>query len=496
MKYYKFINGDLDLWEYILYRPLQMIRPEIFLFTILVLTFALPRYYNNFSYAATGARTATVQPSEGPTINDPNLKVEVVSKGLKFPTSMAFLGPNDILVLEKNNGTVQRIVNGVILPKPLLDVNVATLNDRGMLGIAVAKNNNDRPTYVFLYFTESQTKDGEDVSKNIGRRESKEPLGNRLYRYELVDNKLLNPKLLLDIRAKAETLDLAVHNGGKVLIGPDENVYIVIGDIGGHKSLAENFFNKGPANGTSVIFKISRNGEAVGNILGDKEPINKYYAYGIRNSFGIDFDPVTKNLWDTENGPGYGDEINLVFPGFNSGWSKVQGIWKPASNYYTAGNITLQPDNLVNFGGKGKYSSPEFTWYNTVGPTAIKFLNSDKLGKQYQNDMFVGDFNNGNLYHFDLVHNRTALALNGSLADKVANNTSELQKGGIIFGQGFGGIMDIKVGPDGYLYILSVHKSIVGGSDCDPKFPNTPCIPYNSSAVSGVIYRIVPENIN
>ena len=51
----------------------------------------------------------------------------------------------------------------------------------------------------------------------------------------------------------------------------------------------------------------------------------KYYAYGIRNSFGMDFDPVTGNLWDTENGPSYGDEINLVEPGFNSGWQVVQG---------------------------------------------------------------------------------------------------------------------------------------------------------------------------
>ena len=489
----------------LLYNPLRMIRPEIFLFTILVLTFVLPRYYNNFSYAATtDVRTSTiVQHSEGPTINDPNLKVEVVFRGgLKFPTSMAFLGPNDILVLEKNNGTVRRIVNGVMSSKPLLDVNVATLNDRGMLGIAVAKNNNNNGSarYVFLYFTESQTKDGEDVSKDInktnGLREAKEPVGDRLYRYELVDNKLVNPKLLLDIRAKAGTLDLALHNGGKVLIGPDQNVYLVIGDIGGHKSQTENFFNKVSLNGTSVIYRISQNGKAVGNILGDKGPINKFYAYGIRNSFGIDFDPITKKLWDTENGPGYGDEINLVNPGFNSGWSKVQGIWKPASNSYTAENITLQPDNLVDFDGKGKYNPPEFTWYHPVAPTALKFLNSDKLGKQYQNDMFVGDFNNGNLYHFKLNQQRTGLVLNGPLEDRVANNTNELEKGKTIFGQGFGGIMDVQVGPDdGYLYILSLNKSIPGGSDCDPKFPNVPCIPYNST-VDGAIYRIVPATIH
>ena len=74
-------------------------------------------------------------------INDPNLKIEVVAAGLKRPTSMAFLGPDDILVLEKNNGTVQRIINGTMLPEPLLDLNVGNLGERGLLGIAIAATN-------------------------------------------------------------------------------------------------------------------------------------------------------------------------------------------------------------------------------------------------------------------------------------------------------------------------------------------------------------------
>src|ERR671930_1243524 len=121
---------------------------------------------------------------KGPTVNDPNLKVEEVFKGLDFPTSMAFLGPNDILVLEKNKGTVQRIVDGKMQPDPVLDVNVANLNERGMLGIAVAKQHDESgTTYVFLYYTESGGgNDGDDTSSGI------EPLGNRLYRYELVNN--------------------------------------------------------------------------------------------------------------------------------------------------------------------------------------------------------------------------------------------------------------------------------------------------------------------
>ena len=72
----------------------------------------------------------------GPTIFDPDLKAEVVFKGLKYPTSMTFLGPNDILVTEKDAGTVQRILNGTKLQQPLLNVSVATSAHRGMLGIA------------------------------------------------------------------------------------------------------------------------------------------------------------------------------------------------------------------------------------------------------------------------------------------------------------------------------------------------------------------------
>jgi len=139
-------------------------------------------------------------------------------------------------------------------------------------------------------------------------------------------------------------------------------------------------------------------------------------------------------------------------------WKKVQGIW-----YLKGSNMGKEikgiPEDLVDFDGNGKYSSPEFTWMGRYGPTAIKFLDSDKLGSQYENDLFVGDVHNGNIYHFDLNNSRTALSLRGSLADKVANSTSELKD--VIFARGFGGITDLKVGNDGYLYVLSyVHGSI------------------------------------
>jgi glucose/arabinose dehydrogenase len=367
-----------------------------------------------------------------PTIKDPNLKVETVATGLSLPTTMAFIAPNDILVLEKSKGTVQRIVNGQMLAEPLLQVNVSSEVERGMLGIATSKDNQTGTTNVFLYYTEAQ---------------GGEPVASRLYRYELANDKLVNPVLLLDLPAVPGPR----HNSGNILIGPDNNLYVSVGDLDGHITLAQNVNGASGVDGSSSILKITQDGQPVGQgILGESGISKKYYAYGLRNSFGMDFDPVSGKLWDTENGASYGDEINFIEPGFNSGWLQIQGT----------APVDFEFEDLINFQGKGNYSDPEFVWTDTVGPTAIKFLGSDTLGNQYRNDIFVSDITQGNIYHFDLTGNRTNLILNGLLADKVSNNSTENQD--IIFGEGFGGISDLEVGPyDGYLYVVSLgHGSI------------------------------------
>ena len=391
-----------------------------------------------------------------PIINDKNLKVELYSQGLKTPTSMAFLGPKDILVTEKDDGTVRRIVNGILLPQPLLHVPVAIKSERGMLGLDVAKHVNG-PTYVFLYYTEAGgTQTGDDLTGS-----GIKPKSNAVYRYELVNNQLINPKILLNLPANPGPN----HNGGKIAVGPDNNVYAVIGDLRSHRTQTQNIIKGPPADNTSVILRITQDGNVVPNPpLGDSSPINLYYAYGIRNSFGITFDPLTGFLWDTENGPNYGDEINVVPPGFDSGWSKIQGIWTPKGKIgnENPGSINTNPSrDLVNFDGKGKYHDPQFIWFDTVAPTALKFFNSSKLGSQYQNDLFVGDKNNGNLYDFKLNQSRTGFIFSDpKLNDKIANNLDEVNS--LVLASGFdNGISDIKIGPDdGYLYILTLSGNI------------------------------------
>jgi aldose sugar dehydrogenase len=459
------------------------------------------------SYTSLGQLSKDKQdkPADAPSIKDPDLKVITVVEGLKRPTSMAFLGPDDFLVLEKNSGIVKRIVNGNIVASPVLDVSVANDKERGLLGVAVQSDNSDikrdddnyskigNSTYVFLYYTESSGVDGNDDCPYINYcTEGANPKGNRLYRYQLDHDKLVNPKLLLDLPANPG----ADHLGGAIVIGPDKNIYLISGDAHSCSyGSCDNGINKTVLNSQSAnkrygqeftgrggILRVTQDGLTVKEkghkgILGDDDPINKYFAYGIRNGFGIDFDPITKKLWDTENGPSFGDEINLVEPGFNSGWLKIQGIW-PITNYtmllpqgifppykgyleiykkIQSDSTSAYPGGLLDFGGKGKYSDPEFIWNITVGVTALKFFDSDKLGKEYKNDLFVGDYSHGRIYHFDLNSDRTKLALDGSLANKIAPSSEGKEIGQIIFGDGFDAVTDLEVGPDGYLYVVS-HK--------------------------------------
>jgi glucose/arabinose dehydrogenase/plastocyanin len=406
--------------------------------------------YSSPTYQAFAQYAVAPSSPTGPTVVDPTLKAQVVTPATnKGSTSMAFIGPNDILVLEKSSGKVKRIVNGSVLSKPVLDLAVANKIERGLLGIAVAPNvTQDGKKYVFLFFTQAGgVTDGDEFSQKPPAK------GNMIYRYEWVSGKLINPKLLLQLPANPGATGRPDHNGGKLAIGPDGNVYAVIGEVGEHQTQAENLENGSPPDGTGGVIRVTPDGLPVPNgPFGDKPPLNYYFGYGIRNSFGLGFDPVSGKLWDTENGPDYGDEINLVEPGFNSGWELIQGFAKNSQLNHTT-------SELVKLSKSAKYSDPKFEWVDPVGPTALVFLNSDKLGAQYKNDMFVGDVNNGNLYHFKLSADRTKLlAPDGTSIPKKPIISDQLSA--YRFGSGFGGITDLKVGSDGFLYILANNGAI------------------------------------
>ncbi len=381
--------------------------------------------------------TIVWEPKSGPVLHDGMLAVELVAEGLDLPTSMHFLDDDTILVLEKNKGQVRIVFDGKLLEEPAIEVEVATGAEQGLLGIAIWNEQNG-PS-VFLYLTENH----EDKTRNL------------IYKYIYdEDEKTLNNKtLVLDLPGEPGPF----HNGGKIAIGPrDGYMYAVIGDVSSGGGMLDNQIPGRPPNDKSVILRVDRDtGTPVEdnpfyNHTGDMKKLQRYYAYGIRNSFGMDFEPVTGKLWITENGDDVYDEINIVEPGFNSGWHKIMGP-------IVRTNMTVEND-LIIFDG-ANYGDPIFSWYAPVGVTDIEFLNSTKLGDKYDDNIFVGDINNGNLYFFEVNGNRTGVTFHDPrLLDLVADPVKEgedSELSSLILGEGFGRITDIEAGPDGLLYILT-----------------------------------------
>lgn len=385
-----------------------------------------------------------------PILTDPDLKAELIIDKLKFPIGMEIIGNDDFLLIEKNTGVVKRIANGQVTQ--LLDLNVASESERGLLGIAYLNLSNSGkfsedddsliPPYIFLFATETESQDDGKI------------LGNKLYRYDLIDGNLVNPVLLLDLPFTPGPS----HNGGVLRIGPDGNLYLVMGDLNRIKdpsgdTIAQNLEGTSLPDGRGGVLRITPDGDTVndGFSLGNSGLLDKYYGYGIRNSFGIGFDSITGYLWDTENGSHYGDEINIIKPGFNSGWRQVLAT---PSLYKSMTGEDFDRNKLITFNNKGKYYDPALTWNQTMAPTTIAFIHTDTLGDEYKDDMLVGSVKNGTLLHFDLNSTRTGLQLTGPLADRIVNTPSEINEA--VLGTGFGIITDIKIDPtDGDLFVIA-----------------------------------------
>jgi glucose/arabinose dehydrogenase len=382
-----------------------------------------------------------------PTINDPNLSAEAVVAGLSFPTSMAFLDESNILILEKE-GSVRLVSNGVLQDTPVLQIPVNSQNERGLLGVEIvnesnitagtAPNGGSLQSTVFLYFTEEGGEEGE--------------LRNRVYKYQWNGQSLVNPTLILDLPAGPGTN----HQGGKLIVGPDGYLYAIIGELQREGQL-QNIQGGPNPDDSGVIFRVNpQDGSAAGDNPFQGDPLNRYFAYGVRNSFGLAFDPITGILWDTENGEESYDEINIVNPGFNSGWKAVMGPISAAG---------ISENNLVQFPGSN-YADPVFSWLESFGITDIEFLNSQELGQRYANNIFVGDITQGNLYFFEVNENRNGLNFNAQshpgLSDLVADTDDESSS--IMLGTGFTGITDIETGPDGFLYVLTHDRETGDGN--------------------------------
>ena len=297
-----------------------------------------------------------VRAQTGPSLVDRNLAVRTVATGLVQPTTMAFLGPNDMLVLEKASGKVQRVIDGVIQSTPVLDLAVNSASERGLLGIALHP---DFPAVaaVYLYWTESTTRADSEVL-------SETPLlGNRVDRFLWDGSRLTMDRNIIQLRAFQADAGQAMrgnHDGGVIKFGPDGKLYIYFGDNGRRGQMQnlpdgpgctnppcgsipegnlpdDQFGGPEPDNAhlTGVILRLNDDGTTptdnpffrAGALRGGEAGANlqKVFAYGIRNGFGMAFDPFSGRLWEAQNGDDTFTEINIVEPGANLGWVQIMG---------------------------------------------------------------------------------------------------------------------------------------------------------------------------
>lgn len=354
----------------------------------------------------------------------------------QFPTSFAFLPtppgqPLQVLVLEKFSGRVKHFVNGVF-QNTVLDLPVSNYGERGLLGIALHPDF-DNNSFVYLYYTASPTTQDEPAIPDV--------LENRVERFTWTGSALVAPQLILRLPARPDFN----HLGGVILFGPDDMLYGVIGNVGRFGQL-QNARNGDAPDTTSIVFRVQDDGTPPANnpFFAMGGAMQYTYGYGIRNSFGIEFDPVSGSLWETENGTDVYDEINRFPPAFNNGFAEILG--PVARDPQGTSTLWTAPG--------AQYIDPQFSWLATIAPTAIHFLRSDSLGASYRNDVFVGAHLTGEIYHFELSLDRLDLVMpDASVVDRVADTVAERNL--FLWATGFGSVVDLDTGPDAALYVLS-----------------------------------------
>ena len=446
---------------------------------------------------------------------------------------------NLMLVLEKNTGKVQVVANGHI-QNTALDLAVNFASERGLLGITLDPNFSTN-NFVYLYWTcraapptdpctpsVIECPDQPELGADTDNILAVPLLGNRVDRFIWNGATLTFDRNLVKLRVFQNDgcpnppgqgdegqPPAGNHDGGIITFGPDGKLYIIIGD-NGRRSQLQNLPSGPTATGlgtpvpddqfggpqpdrahfTGVILRLNGDGTtppdnpffATGGAIGGEVGANiqKIFAYGFRNSFGMAFDPLAGNLWMQENGDDSFDELNLVDPGLNSGWIQIMGPlsrlqqWKAIETSpedFGLQQLRWPPTRIADTQAEAlsrlfvlpgsNFSDPEFSWKFAVAPAGIGFLNGGGLGPQYNGDLFVGfsvpEPLGGPLVRFDLTGDRRGVAVSGPLADLVDDNTEEhelLESGGLVIGRDFGIITDIETG-NGSLFVVSLSKGTV-----------------------------------
>jgi glucose/arabinose dehydrogenase len=444
----------------------------------------------------------------------------VLSSGLAQPIGIVFLSANDFLVLEKATGQVKRVINGVIQATPVLDLAVNSNSERGLLAMALHPNFPATPQVFIRWTESSTGVDTGVAANVplLGNRIDRYTWNGSTLTFDvnIIRLRSLQTDNMVVPGQPANTANPGLngnHNGGPILFGPDGRLYVYFGDQGRRgwmQNLANGPFVNAPfvddtfggpapdnAHLSGVVLRLNTDGSAptdnpfyaTGTALGGEVGANiqKVFSYGHRNGFGMAFDPYGSDLWVTENGDDTFSEINRVEAGSNGGWIQIMG---PQHRFFdfkeievTQFNGALQqvrfpPTRLADDPGDArdtlfmlpgaKYMDPELSWKYESGPAGTAFVSGTALGAENEGTLWFGSSRafqqvggtGGSIYRVRLNRTRKKLDVSDPrLAERVVDNTVKFgteESESIIVGEGFGTTPDIRQGPDGNLYIVSI----------------------------------------
>ena len=327
--------------------------------------------------------------------------VEQLAAGLNAPWSMAWLPNGDMLIVEKFGG-LRLFHHGKLRPEPVTGTPAAyQASVNGLLDIALDPDfaTNQR---VFLSFTEGSAASAHGA----------------VYRARFTGDALVDGKVIFRTVPDGNVPPFAIV--GRILFLPDKTFLLTSSDDEARRHLVQKMDND-----LGKILRLNRDGEAPPDnpFIGKPGARPELYAWGVRAPLGLARDPRTGVIWENENGPKGGDELNIIKPGANYGW--------PITTYGTE----YSGEEITTLREAPGIESPLLYWTPSIAPSGLAVNNGNRYA-QWKGDLFLGALVGRHLRRIHLIA--------GKPADQEMLLADLKER-----------IRDVRLGPDGYLYLLT-----------------------------------------
>lgn len=335
-------------------------------------------------------------------------QLETVTDGLNHPWSLAFLPDGDYLV-SFLGGELRRISSSGEIGPALSNVPAAYVKSQGGFFDVALDRYFAQNQRLYLAFAHGTPKDN----------------ATRVISAHLDGDKLVNLKIIFTVKNSKDT---AVHYGGKLLPLPDGTLLLTTGDGFDLREAAQDPFSQ-----LGKIIRFNADGTVPdNNPFADGEEADPYvYTLGHRNPQGLAYDRASRIIYLHEHGPKGGDEVNLISAGANYGW--------PATSH----GINYSGAKVSPFTSLEGITAPLKVWLPSIAPAGLAFYNGDAF-PEWQGDLFVG-----------ALVNKEVRRLHLAGGEVVEEET--------LFAEVGQRVRDVRVGPDGFLYLLTETKGDVNG---------------------------------